>query len=59
MVDGAVTAEGRTAIAAGMVLLGHTHTDEFAFGVGTPQTGNPWDPARSPGGSSGGAAECL
>jgi len=28
--------------AAGMVLLGHAHTDEFAFGrFGTPQTGKP------------------
>jgi aspartyl-tRNA(Asn)/glutamyl-tRNA(Gln) amidotransferase subunit A len=45
--------------AAGMVLLGHSHTDEFAFGVGTPQTGNPWDPTRSPGGSSGGSGAAL
>jgi aspartyl-tRNA(Asn)/glutamyl-tRNA(Gln) amidotransferase subunit A len=44
---------------AGMVLLGHTHTDEFAVGVGTPQTGNPWDPNRSPGGSSGGSGAAL
>jgi aspartyl-tRNA(Asn)/glutamyl-tRNA(Gln) amidotransferase subunit A len=44
---------------AGMVLLGHTHTDEFAFGVGTPQTGNPWDPGRSPGGSSGGSGSAV
>ena len=43
----------------GMVLMGHAHTDEFAFGVGTPQTGNPWDPARSPGGSSGGSGAVL
>jgi aspartyl-tRNA(Asn)/glutamyl-tRNA(Gln) amidotransferase subunit A len=44
---------------AGMVLLGHAHTDEFAFGVGTPQTGNPWDPGRSPGGSSGGSGSAV
>ena len=43
----------------GMVLMGHAHTDEFAFGVGTPQTGNPWDPSRSPGGSSGGSGAVL
>ncbi len=43
----------------GMVLLGHAHTDEFAFGVGTPQTGNPWNPACSPGGSSGGSGAVL
>jgi aspartyl-tRNA(Asn)/glutamyl-tRNA(Gln) amidotransferase subunit A len=42
-----------------MVLLGHAHTDEFAFGVGTPQTGNPWDVERSPGGSSGGSGAVL
>ncbi|CAB4698591.1 unannotated protein [freshwater metagenome] len=45
--------------AAGMVLLGHAETDEFAVGVGTPQSGNPWDPARSPGGSSGGSGAVL
>jgi aspartyl-tRNA(Asn)/glutamyl-tRNA(Gln) amidotransferase subunit A len=44
---------------AGMVLLGHTHTDEFAVGVGTPQTGNPWDTNRSPGGSSGGSGAAV
>src|SRR4051794_4760412 len=41
--------------AAGMVLVGHTHTHEFAFGGTTDQVGNPWDLARSAGGSSGGA----
>jgi aspartyl-tRNA(Asn)/glutamyl-tRNA(Gln) amidotransferase subunit A len=45
--------------AAGMVLLGHAETDEFAIGVGTPQVGNPWDPGRSPGGSSGGSGALL
>jgi aspartyl-tRNA(Asn)/glutamyl-tRNA(Gln) amidotransferase subunit A len=44
---------------AGMVLLGHAETDEFAIGVGTPQVGNPWNPGRSPGGSSGGSAALL
>ena len=44
---------------AGMVLLGHTHTHEFAAGAATPQTGNPWDPTRIPGGSSGGSAAAL
>ncbi|WP_354697367.1 Glutamyl-tRNA(Gln) amidotransferase subunit A [Paraconexibacter sp. AEG42_29] len=44
---------------SGMVLLGHAHTDEFAFGVGTPQSGNPWNPACSPGGSSGGSGAVL
>ena len=45
--------------AAGMVLVGHTHTHEFAFGGTTDQVGNPWDLARSAGGSSGGSAAAL
>lgn len=45
--------------AAGAVLAGHVHTDEFAFGVATPQVGNPWNTAKSPGGSSGGSAAAL
>lgn len=44
---------------AGMVLMGHTHTHEFAFGVSTPQVGNPWDLSKSAGGSSGGSAAAL
>ncbi len=51
------------AIAAGMIVLGKTHTVEFAMGswgtnthMGTPW--NPWDPRvhRTPGGSSSGSA---
>jgi aspartyl-tRNA(Asn)/glutamyl-tRNA(Gln) amidotransferase subunit A len=45
--------------AAGMVLLGHLHTHEFAVGGTTDQVGSPWDLARSPGGSSGGSAAAL
>jgi aspartyl-tRNA(Asn)/glutamyl-tRNA(Gln) amidotransferase subunit A len=45
--------------AAGMVLVGHTHTDEFAFLAVTPQCGNPWDTALITGGSSGGSAAAL
>jgi aspartyl-tRNA(Asn)/glutamyl-tRNA(Gln) amidotransferase subunit A len=45
--------------AAGMVLMGHTHTDEFAFLAVTPQCGNPWDTGRITGGSSGGSAAAL
>jgi aspartyl-tRNA(Asn)/glutamyl-tRNA(Gln) amidotransferase subunit A len=45
--------------AAGMVLIGHTHTHEFAYGATTDQVGNPWDLARSAGGSSGGSAAAL
>lgn len=44
---------------AGMVLLGHAHTHEFAIGVTTPQVGNPWNTAFSPGGSSGGSGAIL
>jgi aspartyl-tRNA(Asn)/glutamyl-tRNA(Gln) amidotransferase subunit A len=41
---------------AGAVFLGKTSTHEFALGVTTPQSRNPWDPTRLPGGSSGGSA---
>jgi aspartyl-tRNA(Asn)/glutamyl-tRNA(Gln) amidotransferase subunit A len=52
-------------LGAGMVLVGKTHTHEFAYGATTPTTRNPWDPERVPGGSSGGsgaavaAGECM
>lgn len=62
-----VTAEiVRRLFAAGMILLGKTHTVEFAFGawgtnqhMGTPR--NPWDMAihRNPGGSSNGSAVAV
>jgi aspartyl-tRNA(Asn)/glutamyl-tRNA(Gln) amidotransferase subunit A len=45
--------------AAGMVLLGHVHTHEFALGYMTAQTGNPWNLTKSPGGSSGGSGAAL
>ena len=45
--------------AAGTVMVGKTHTHEFAFGVITPTTRNPWDPRRIPGGSSGGSAAAV
>lgn len=49
-----------TALAeAGMVLVGKTHTHEFAFGVVTPTTRNPWDVNASPGGSSGGSGAAV
>jgi aspartyl-tRNA(Asn)/glutamyl-tRNA(Gln) amidotransferase subunit A len=44
---------------AGMVLLGHTHTHEFAAGGTTDQVGNPWSLDRVAGGSSGGSAAAL
>jgi aspartyl-tRNA(Asn)/glutamyl-tRNA(Gln) amidotransferase subunit A len=45
--------------AAGMVLIGHLHTHEFAVGGTTDQVGNPWALDRSAGGSSGGSAAAL
>ena len=56
----------RRLIAAGMVVIGKTHTVEFAYGgwgtnqhLGTPH--NPWDAAeaRTPGGSSSGSAVAV
>jgi aspartyl-tRNA(Asn)/glutamyl-tRNA(Gln) amidotransferase subunit A len=45
--------------AAGMVLLGHLHTHEFACGGTTDQVGSPWSLDRSAGGSSGGSGAAL
>jgi aspartyl-tRNA(Asn)/glutamyl-tRNA(Gln) amidotransferase subunit A len=44
---------------AGAIALGKTNTHEFAYGVWTPPTSNPWDKARIPGGSSGGTSAAL
>ena len=44
---------------AGMVLVGHTHTHEFAAGGTTDQVGNPHSLEHSAGGSSGGSAAAL
>ncbi|MDP3966948.1 MAG: amidase [Nocardioides sp.] len=50
--------------AAGMVVLGKTNTPELGKNASTEPllfgpTRNPWDPTRSPGGSSGGSAAAV
>jgi aspartyl-tRNA(Asn)/glutamyl-tRNA(Gln) amidotransferase subunit A len=42
--------------AAGAIILAKVSTHEFALGVTTPQSANPFDHQRIPGGSSGGSA---
>jgi amidase len=49
---------------SGVIVLGKTNTPEFAFGPNTVNTvfgatRNPWDLARTAGGSSGGSAAAL
>ena len=49
---------------AGLITIGKTNLPEFAIGVTTEPrrfgpTHNPWDPTRTPGGSSGGAGAAV
>lgn len=44
---------------AGAIVIGKSVTQEFAAGVLSPPARNPWDPARIPGGSSGGSAVAV
>jgi aspartyl-tRNA(Asn)/glutamyl-tRNA(Gln) amidotransferase subunit A len=54
--DAPVVARLRSARA---IVVGKTNTQEFAYGVTTPPTCNPWDTRRIPGGSSGGSAAAV
>ncbi|MGE2737516.1 amidase [Mycolicibacterium vaccae] len=45
--------------AAGAIILGKTTTHEYAYGVSTPPTRNPWSLDRIPGGSSGGTGAAI
>ncbi|WP_197376170.1 amidase [Mycolicibacterium baixiangningiae] len=44
---------------AGAIILGKTTTHEYAYGVNTPPTRNPWGLDRIPGGSSGGSGAAI
>jgi aspartyl-tRNA(Asn)/glutamyl-tRNA(Gln) amidotransferase subunit A len=55
-VSGADAGSVRLLKLAGAVITGKTHTHEFSLGATTPQSRNPWDTTRDPGGSSGGSA---
>lgn len=44
---------------AGAVIVGKSHTHEFAYGISTPTTRNPWNTDHIPGGSSGGTGASV
>ncbi|WP_222854235.1 amidase family protein [Fodinicola acaciae] len=44
---------------SGYVAIGRTRVPELAWSTLTPGCRNPWDPARTPGGSSGGSAVAV
>jgi aspartyl-tRNA(Asn)/glutamyl-tRNA(Gln) amidotransferase subunit A len=68
ILEGYVSPFSATAVerlrAAGAIVIGRTNMDEFAMGSSTEHSrygaaSNPWDPARSTGGSSGGSAAAV
>jgi Asp-tRNA(Asn)/Glu-tRNA(Gln) amidotransferase A subunit family amidase len=61
--DGTRTGRDSASVAAlreaGAIILGKTVTTEFASSEPLGNTSNPWDPARTPGGSSSGSAAAV